>query len=119
MKLNSMGYYNSVSMAEFGLTKVAKNNKSYEMSIISNIRHGHNDYIIDKDWLDKIVELLNPNEILLVRDCNNGYYCLSLTTYMQSQHYYVAWCERLHYEPKNDIYLRKFVKEVRIIWIEN
>lgn len=117
MKLNSLGYFNSVSMSEFGLNK-CKPDHSYERSILSNIRKGHNDYIIDKAWLNDIVKLLMPNEILNVRDCENGYYCLSLTTYMQSQVYYTAWCEKFGYEPKNAVYLRKFVKEVRVIWMD-
>ena len=89
------------------------------MSIVSNIRHGFDDYIIDKSWIDSIVKLLNPNEILTVRPCEDGYYCLRLVTYMQSQHHYKAWCEKLHDEPNNAVNLRKFVKEVRVIWIEN
>lgn len=117
MKFNSLGYINCVSLGEMGLSKVAKNNHNYEYSIIRNIRHGFNDYIIDTYWLDKIAALLNPNEILTVKNCDNGYYRLSLTTYMQSQHHYKAWCEKFNYEPKNAVYLRKFVKEVRIIWV--
>jgi hypothetical protein len=105
-------------MSEFGLSK-CKPDHSYERSILSNIRKGYKDYIIDKTWLNDIVKLFNPNEILEVRDCKNGYYCLSLTTYIESQRHYKVWCEKLHYEPKNTVYLRKFVKEVRVIWITN
>lgn len=119
MKLNSLGYINSFSMAEFSKDKALKNNRSYELSIIRNIRHGYNDYIIDTYWLNKIVELLNPNEILKVTENKDGYYRLSLTTYIESQHYYTQWCEKLNYNPKNAINLRKFVKEVRIIWVES
>lgn len=114
-KMNAYGVVNARSMGEYSRGRCMPIDNSYELGILRGLRQGHYDFVYDSYWLDKIVALLDRSEILLVLKVED-YYKIALITYVQSQAYYVQWCEVNHLIPKQSKNLTRFVKEVRCIW---
>lgn len=111
---NEFGYLNCTLMCNMGLSKVKKDT-SWERNIVTGLRNGGNDFIYDRCFIKRIVDVLRPNEILLVCKTKD-YYILNLTTYQQQMTYYVRWCRNHGLKEKNAVNLKRFIEEVKVIW---
>ena len=118
--INDQGVLACTLLSELGLTRGHKS-RDFERKFVAGLRDGSSDFIYDDWMLDKIVKVLKPNEIIIVRKMYeendiSSYYKVTLTTYMQQLTYYKRWCVKKKLDERNAVNLRKFVKEVKIIW---
>ncbi len=117
-KLNAYGYLNVRSMAEYSLDACEDNSSQFAQSVLHNVRKFGNDYVYDKYWINKIVNIMKPTEILIVKPIED-YFLVEICTQYTSQQYFLQWCEVNHLIPNNYINLKRFIKEVRCIWQEH
>lgn len=114
-KINAYGMVNAQSIGEMSRGKSRPTDNFYELSILKGLRQGYYDFVYDKHWIDKIIELLDRSEILLVKKIDD-YFKIAIVNYVDSQLYYAQWCEVNNLVPKQSKNLQRFVKEVRCIW---
>ena len=117
-KLNSMGMLNARSMAEYSLDTYQARPNQFPQSILHNIRKFGNDHIYDKCWVQEIISIMKPTEILIVKPIED-YFLLEICTQYTSQQYFLQWCAVNSLIPNNYNNLKRFIKEVRCIWQEN
>lgn len=114
-KMNAYGVVNARSMGEYSRGRCQPLNNTYQLSILRGLRLGEYDFVYEKYWIDKIIELLDRSEILLVKKIDD-YFKIAIVNYVDSQLYYAQWCEVNNLVPKQSKNLQRFVKEVRCIW---
>lgn len=117
-KLNAMGCLNASSMAEYSKDKSIKTYSQFTQSVLHNIRRFGNEHIYDKFWVQEIIKIMQPTEILIVRPIED-YFLLEICTQYESEQYYVQWCVVNNLIPQQYLNLKRFIKEVRCIWQEN
>ena len=120
--INADGTLRCTLLSELGLER-ATPSSAWERKFLSGLRKGKSDFIYN-DWvLDKLVNCLRPNEIIEIEtlyekgDLRN-YYKLTLTTYQQQMLYYKQWCVSKNLDQRNAVNLRRFIKEVKVIWVD-
>ena len=117
-KMNAYGYINSRSMAEFSKDCIDNKPNLFPQSVLHNIRKFGDDYIYNDYWIQDIVKIMKPTEILIVYPIED-YYMLKICNQYQSQVYFLQWCDVNHLAPNKHVNLKRFINEVRIIWQKN
>ena len=117
-KMNVLGFINSSSMSEYSLDRCDKQRNPFPISVLSNIKQFGSDYVYDEYWIQKVAKLMQPDEILLVLPIED-YFMLKICNQTQTQQYYIQWCGVNNLISNRYENLRKFIKEVRIIWQKN
>ena len=119
--INADGTLRCTLLSELGLER-ATPSSAWERKFLAGLRKGKSDFVYN-DWvLDKLVNCLRPNEIIKIetlyeKDDLKDYYKLTLTTYQQQLTYYKEWCVSKSLDERNAVNLRRFIKEVKIIWV--
>jgi len=116
--MNAYGYLNSRSMGEFSKDPCQSKPNEFPFSILHNIRKFGNDYIYDKCWIQEIVNIMKPTEILVVKPISD-YFLLEICSQYESEQYFLQWCDVNKLIPNKGNNLKRFIKEVRYIWQEH
>lgn len=114
-KIDAIGNINAKTLGELGLGKSLPNNRNYEYGILRNLRLSYCDYIYDKFWIDRILKMMSPSEMLIVKQIDD-YYRVSLTKYTDQVDYYTKWCDTNNLVAKQIKNFTRFIQEVKIIW---